>query len=93
MMENVKTTENNVYDGPCKLIFKPAIARELIRRGFRVVDLKQNREHPERSIVVFEDSIQLRDELQKIVKKRRERFKEMNEKNTDEPEEGPQQED
>ena len=97
MAENVKMTENNgsYYDGPCKLIFKPAIARELIRSGFKVVDLKQNREHPERTIIVFADSIEFRDGLQKIIKKRREHFKEMsrNKNDNEEPNEGLQQED
>lgn len=85
MIENVKNTNNTEI--PTKLIFKPVIARELIKQGFKVVDLKQNRDYPERSILVFEDSLDLRNAMQKIIKERRRKFSERHETKEEEIEE------
>ena len=68
MDENVTNSENE--NARTKIIFNYAIAKELIRRGFRVVDIKRNRENNE-IIHVFSDSLLLRDSLQEIVKNRR----------------------
>ena len=68
MDENVINSENE--NARTKIIFNYAIAKELIRRGFQVVDLKRNRENNE-IIHVFSDSLLLRDSLQEIVKTRR----------------------
>ena len=68
---NKNATTNGTDEPRGKLIFNPVIARELIRAGFRVIDLKQNRQHPEQSVVVIEDSLEMRDKMQEIIKKRR----------------------
>ena len=84
------TTNNSTNEPRGKLVFNPAISKDLIRAGFRVIDLKQNRSHPEQSILVFEDSLELRDSMQEIIKKRRAARKAQNE---EEIKEAPQQED
>lgn len=72
-MDTVNTIEaTNLEDENerTKIIFNYSIARELIRMGYRVVDIKRNRENNE-IIHVFSDSLSLRDSLQDIVKRRR----------------------
>ena len=77
MTENVNVNVENKEEVPAKAIFKLGIARSLVRDyGHRVVDLKQNRDDSSRVVVFFEDSLKLRDDLQKIVKERRKRFSE-----------------
>lgn len=94
-MENV----NENQEQRTKLIFNYSIAKDLIRRGYRVVDLKRNRDTNE-VIYVFEDGIDFRDEWAKISKEHRksraERAKAAKEGNVDaidEVDEGPQMED
>lgn len=53
-----------------KLIFSYPICKALIKQGYKVIDLKENRENHQ-PILVFEDSLDMRDALQAIVKERR----------------------
>ena len=92
-MENV----NDNQETRTKIIFSYGIARELMRRGFRCVDLKRNRDTNE-VIYVFEDGIDFRESWAKISKENRkaraERAKTAKEGSaSDEVDEGPQQED
>ena len=70
MDTNINTINGDAEAPRTKIIFNYAIAKELIRRGFQVVDIKRNRENNE-IIHVFSDSLLLRDSLQEIVKNRR----------------------
>jgi hypothetical protein len=45
----------------CKTIFTAKFARELIRKGFKVVDIKPNNTNKERSVFVFELTKELED--------------------------------
>ena len=67
---NVNTTVNEDDSTRGKLIFSYPISKALIKMGHRVIDLKENRE-THMPILVFEDSLQLRDDLQSVVKERR----------------------
>ena len=57
------------YDGPTKLIFKPYIARRLLKK-FRLVDIKPDKANSDRTVFVFADSLELRDAMQRILKYR-----------------------
>ena len=67
---NVNTTINGEESVRGKLIFSYPICKALIRQGYKVIDLKENREN-HLPILVFEDSLDMRDALQAIVKERR----------------------
>lgn len=58
------------YDGPTKLIFKPVIARGLIHRNFRLVDIKPDKNNGDKTVFVFADSLDLRDAMQRILRAR-----------------------
>lgn len=92
MAENVKVENKTYNDEPkAKAVFKLGISRSLIRDyGHKVVDIKPNRVDKSQIVVFFEDSLKLRDDMQKIVKRRREMYAERN--NGGEAEK-PQQED
>lgn len=60
---------SNTYDGETKIIFKPYIARRL-NHNHRIVDIKPDKNEPKKTIFVFADSIELRDDMQRILKKR-----------------------
>ena len=65
---------------PSKIIFKRYVAKDLIEKyGHRVIGIKQDRDSPERTIFVFEDSLKLRDDMQKIIRARRKHRSEDNE--------------
>ena len=68
MSEYSVTTENESVR--TKIIFNYAIAKELIRRGFQVVDIKRNRDNND-VIFVMRDCLEMRDAMQEIVKTRR----------------------
>lgn len=59
----------NEYDGETKIIFKPYIARRL-NHNHRIVDIKADKNDPKRTIFVFADSIELRDDMQRILRNR-----------------------
>lgn len=70
MDTNINTINGDAEAPRTKIIFNYAIAKELVRSGFRIVDLKRNRENNE-VIYVVEDSLEMRDRMQEIVKNRR----------------------
>lgn len=59
------------YDVPTKYIFKPYLARKLIK-NHNLIDIKPDKNDPLRTVFVFEDSLKLRDDMQKILKEREE---------------------
>lgn len=58
-----------------KIIFKAYIARALLKRGHKIVDIKPLRDNPERTVFVFADSIKLRDDMSEITKEHNSREK------------------
>ena len=98
MAENVKATENT-NDVKSKLVFNPRLMKYLIEeKGMadQIIGLKPNKENHDMCVFVMKDSLSLRDSMQEYAKisrqRRAERMKDEN-TNTDEPKEGPQQED
>ena len=64
--------EDNGFDFPTKLIFRTYIAKGLIRNfKHKVVDILPDRDDPTRTVFVFEDSLKLRDDMQKVIKSHR----------------------
>lgn len=63
-----KTNNITPHAQPTKLIFKPYIARNLLKRGHTIVDIKSYRGNPLQTVFVFADSLKLRDDMQKIIK-------------------------
>lgn len=68
----------NTYEGETKIIFKPYIARRLNHRH-KIVDIKPDKSEPKRTIFVFEDSLELRDDMQRILRNRKKQDEEKNE--------------
>lgn len=53
----------------CKIIYNPAIARQLLKIGNPIVDLKPSKENCRESYFVFECTEKLLDDLTEISKK------------------------
>lgn len=51
---------------PVKVIFAGGVARELLRRGYQIVDVRPNRDYPERSVFIFKDVPGLKDDLREV---------------------------
>ena len=80
MNKTVSTKENKQKT---KLIFKPYIARKLLAVGHKIVDIKPDHTNPLKTVFVFEDSLQLRDDMTKIIReKKRSEFAENKETQT-----------
>lgn len=80
MNKTVSTKEN---EQKTKLIFKPYIARKLLAVGHKIVDIKPDHTNPLKTVFVFEDSLQLRDDMTKIIReKERSEFAENKETQT-----------
>ena len=56
--------ENNIKE--CKLVFNAGCARELLRRGCTIVDIKQSRENTEKTIFVFKNDEHFREEFERL---------------------------
>ena len=67
MNKTVSTKENKQKT---KLIFKPYIARKLLAVGHKIVDIKPDHTNPLKTVFVFEDSLQLRDDMTKIIREK-----------------------
>jgi Domain of unknown function (DUF5659) len=48
------------------LIFKPKLARNLLRNGFSIVDIKADKNNTDRTIFVFERTKELLEMLRKL---------------------------
>lgn len=62
-MEN---NQNKIKE--CKLVFNAGCARALLRAGCTIVDIKQSRENPERSVFVFKNDEKFQKEFERINK-------------------------
>ena len=62
--------ETNKFDNskPCKLIFNPGTARSLLRSGCCIVDIKQSKECPDRTIFAFKNDKHFQEEFARINK-------------------------
>ena len=52
-MENTKTYEAMTAEEKGKCVFAAPIARELIHRGYTVIDIKPNRDNHDKTVFVF----------------------------------------
>ena len=50
-----------------KLVFDPRIARPLCKRGFYIIDLKPLRGEPDKSVFVFENTVEFQAALAEII--------------------------
>ena len=50
-----------------KLVFDPRIARPLCKRGFYIIDLKPLRGEPDKSVFVFENTVEFQAALAEIM--------------------------
>ena len=55
------------YEGDRKVIINPCIARRLINRRHKVVDIEANRENAKRTVFVFADNLDLRDDMSRVI--------------------------
>ena len=53
-------------DKECVLVFKPKVARGLLKKGFQIVDIKAAKENPDRTIFVFKKTQELLDTIHLI---------------------------
>ncbi len=75
-MENVNDNVMPNDNVNSKLIFNAAVAKSLIEDyGHRVIGIKPNRENADKTVFVFEKTVELLEDMQKISKKRRESFR------------------
>ncbi|WP_297419631.1 hypothetical protein [Clostridium sp.] len=51
-----------------KLVFKPEIARKLIRMGYRIVDIKPNKQIKNMSVFIFAIEGNLKEDLATLTK-------------------------
>lgn len=49
-----------------KIIFTGKLARALLRRGYRIIDVKPNRDFPERTVFIFEDTPDLKQVVREL---------------------------
>lgn len=48
------------------LVFKPKVARSLLKRGFQIVDIKAYKENPDKTIFVFKRSEEILNTIHSI---------------------------
>lgn len=46
-----------------KLIFKPKIARQLLRLGNKIIDIKANKDNLDMTVFIFENTEKLKEDL------------------------------
>jgi hypothetical protein len=51
------------------LVFKPSIARQLLKLGYTIVDIKAHNENPERTVFVFKIENNLMEDFNKLSNK------------------------
>ena len=51
-----------------KLVFSGKLARELLRRGYQIIDVVPHREDPNRTVFVFKDVEGLKDCIRELTK-------------------------
>ena len=59
---------NKNVDKACKLVFNAGCARALLRVGCTMVDIKQSRENPDKSVFVFKNDSVFKSEFERLNK-------------------------
>lgn len=54
-------------DKQYKIIFKPSLARKLLKEGNYVVDIKQSRDNKNATVFVFKNTEKFREDLSRIL--------------------------
>lgn len=54
-----------------KCIINPKVAKELIRKGHRIVDIKANKENSDKTVFVFEATEDFKKDMEEISNRRR----------------------
>lgn len=54
--------ENKELNGRC--VYVPALARQMLRKGHVIIDIKPNRENAERTVFVFLDNDKFNEDLE-----------------------------
>lgn len=49
------------------VIYKGSIARELLRKGYRIIDVKPNKEQPLATVFIFKNETGLLKELEELI--------------------------
>jgi len=49
-----------------KLIYTGRVARGLLRLGYKIIDVKPNKNNPERTVFIFQDIPGLKDDLRRL---------------------------
>lgn len=62
------------YINTPKIVPDAAIARRLLKDGYRIVDIKPKRGYPHESIFVFEATNGFMEKMQEYIRERKERF-------------------
>lgn len=47
-------------------IFNPKIARSLLKKGYKIIDIKPTKENPDKTIFIFRNDKSLMDEVVKL---------------------------
>lgn len=67
-MENINTVDS-------KIVFRAFIARNLLKMGNKIIDIKADKNNKERTIFVFENTEKFRADLATILDKKKEETK------------------
>ena len=59
--------ETNVMEKKGRCVYAAPVARELIRRGFRVMDIKPNKENKDKTVFIFEETDNFNAVLEEIL--------------------------
>lgn len=62
------TNTNENHTNKTKLIFKAYVARGLLKKGHRIVDIKPLRDDPRVTVFVFEKTVELLEDIPKIIR-------------------------
>ena len=55
-------------DKKYKSIFEPRVARFLLRKGNSIFDIKPNKDNPQKTIFIFEETEKLKEDMKNILK-------------------------
>lgn len=52
-----------------KLIFTAKLAKKLLEKGYQIIDIKPNKNIPERTVFIFKDALGLKEDIRNLSKK------------------------
>ena len=65
----MKGIDEKLMNDQVKLIFSGKLARELLRIGYQIVDVRPHREDPNRTVFVFKDVPGLKEDVRRLTVK------------------------